>query len=118
MHLGCGSRHDDAAGAPSAQDAAYRLSRLRLAREEEWAQETQRSINEDAAARAPARLQKLFLVTLSKASRDLRASLLEDDALAACVDDLDRAGFAAQLPTGTAVFTYVGTKSKSTRIFQ
>ena len=40
------------AARPQAQDAGYRLSRAQLVREEEWAQETQRSINEDAAARA------------------------------------------------------------------
>ena len=48
--------HEGPARVPLAQDAAYRLSRAVLVRNEEWAQETQRAIDEDGGAAPPAHL--------------------------------------------------------------
>ena len=54
--------HMEPAAQALALNAEYQLARARLVREEEWAQETQRSINEEGieSVRAPKRLDKLF----------------------------------------------------------
>jgi len=82
-------------------------ARASLVREEEWAQETQRSINDEGAVsiRAPARHNKLYLVTVSKSWGGLHAHLVDHALLQACVDELERAGYSSKLPNGAAVFT-------------
>merc|ERR1719316_2095663 len=65
--------HSDEAAAPDARDAGLRASRLRLVRDEDWAQDTQRRIREDdvTAEPDPERVERLYLLSLSRHPRDL-----------------------------------------------
>ena len=76
-------------------------------REEEGAQDTQRSINDEGAAssRAAARHNKLYRLTVSKSWSGFHAHVTNDALLQACVHELERSGYPSKLPNGGAVFT-------------
>jgi 23S rRNA pseudoU1915 N3-methylase RlmH len=99
--------HEEPPAQPRQHDAGYRLARMRLIRDEEWALETQRQIIGETAGNgnAATRNTKLFLVTLSKSWRGLHIHLTSHALLQACKDELEDAGYPSKLATGSAVFT-------------
>ena len=96
---------------PAAQalvlNAEYQLARARLVRDEEWAQETQRSINEEGneTVRAPKRLEKLYLVNVYRPWEGLHDHLMDHALLKHCAEELEQAGYSYKLPTGGATFS-------------
>ena len=81
----------------------YQLARMQLVRDDDWAQEVQREINEGGAVlvRTPQRDNKLYLVTISKSWQGLHEHLMDHALLKTCVDELEQAGFSFKLPKGT-----------------
>jgi hypothetical protein len=101
--------HAEPAAEPRAQDAGLRNARAQLVRDEEFAQETQRQINEAGTVgggtpepneseewivdgSAPKRKEKLFLVTLTQSWRGLREHLMGHALLEHCAEELNNAG--------------------------
>ena len=76
---------------------------MQLVRDDDWAQEVQREINEGGAVRVrtPQRDKKLYLVTISKSWQGLHDHLMDHALLKTCVDELEQAGFSFKLPKGT-----------------
>ena len=79
------------------------LARKRLVRDEEWAQDVQREINEGeiVQVRGPQRYNKLYKVTLSKSWHGLHEHLMDHALLKACMDELEHSGYSYKLPKGT-----------------
>ena len=75
------------------------VSWKQLVRDDEWAQEVQREINEErlVCVRTPQRDNKLYLVTLSKSWQGLHEHLMDHALLKTCMDELEQAGYPFKL---------------------